>query len=157
MEQLCEVPWVHVSAPDVATRNFVWDVADWPGVCMSCSGSRKLPTVCRPSRASSQTMFTVTHAKLLSKILKQLVPQNLILVSPENSDLHVLCIYVQETKHLCCVVSSPASSWEGDGFKSQSRVQLSFFYASPQALQAESKIVSQIRLQLLPSTSLQLS
>jgi hypothetical protein len=76
-------------------------IADWPGVCMSCSGCRKLRTACRPSRASFQTMYTVMHAKPLSEILKQLVPLNLILVSPWWCDKNT-CILVIRVSNTNC-------------------------------------------------------
>ena len=69
-------------------------VSDWPDVCTSCNGCRKLRTACRPSRASFQNTFTVTHAKLLSKILKRLVPRNLILVSLRCCNKNIRIIVV---------------------------------------------------------------
>jgi len=77
-------------------------VSDWPDVCMSCSGCRKLRTACRPSRASFQTTFTVMHAKLLSKILKRLVPRNLILVRLWccNKNIHSIVTTLHSTGKL---------------------------------------------------------
>lgn len=77
-------------------------VTDWPDVFMSCSGCRKLRNACRPSRASFQTTFTVMHAKLLSKILKWLVPQNLILVSLRccNKNIRIIVTTLNSTGKL---------------------------------------------------------
>jgi len=96
-------------------------VSDWPDVCMSCNGCRKLPTACRPSRASFQTTFTVTHVKRLSKILKRLVPRNLILVSLQCCSKNI-CIIVTTLNSIGKLLKLQLCIWEFMGLSPETRL-----------------------------------